>query len=415
MEVEPWLPRAARRRPQARALGTLTYAELDERVRRAAGALGAHPGERVAIALQPGREFAVALHACLNSGAVAVPVDLRLPDPPLAGATKVVDAPLGDGAPVRPRPHDLNATAIIVHTSGTTAAPRPVELSFGNWLWSALGSGAALGTRSDDAWLCTLPLSHVGGLSILVRSTIYATAADVHERWDTELALAAITGGATLVSVVPTTLARLLDAGLADPPRLRCALVGGGPCPPALLERARAAGVPVAQTYGLTEACSQVTTAAPGDTAPDAGPALFCTRVWIEDGEICVRSPTVTPQAGPVLRTGDLGGLDAKGRLTVTGRRSETIVTGGENVAPTEVESVLEEHPAVAEALVEGRPDPAWGESVMARVVLEPGAEAAEAQLREFLASRLAAFKVPKAIEFVAALPRTASGKLLRR
>jgi o-succinylbenzoate---CoA ligase len=418
MEVEPWLPRAARRRPQARALGTLTYAELDERVRRAAGALGARPGERVAIALPPGREFAVALHACLIAGAEAVPVDLRLPDPPLAGATKIVDAPLGDGAPLRPRAHDLGATAIVVHTSGTTAAPRPIELTFGNWLWSALGSGAALGTRPDDAWLCALPLSHVGGLSILLRSAIYATAADVHERWDTERALAAIAGGATLVSVVPTTLARLLDAGLGEggrAPGLRCALVGGGPCPPALLERARAAGVPVAQTYGLTEACSQVTTARPGDTAPDAGPALFCTRVSIEDGEVCVRSPTVAPQAGPVLRTGDLGALDADGRLTVLGRRSETIVTGGENVAPTEIEAVLEAHPAVAEALAEGRPDPQWGESIAARVVLKPGAAAAEADLREFCASRLAAFKVPKAIQLVTELPRTASGKLLRR
>jgi o-succinylbenzoate---CoA ligase len=415
MEVEPWLPRAARRRPQARALGTLTYAELDERVRRAAGALGARPGERVAIALPPGREFAVALHACLLSGAVAVPVDLRLPNPPLAGAQRVIDAPLGDGSPIRALPHELDATAIVVHKSGTTSEPRAVELTFGNWLWSALGSGAALGTRPDDVWLCALPLSHVGGLSILLRSAIYATAADVHERWDTERALRAIGAGATLVSVVPTTLARLLDGGLADPPRLRCALVGGGPCPPALLDRARDAGVPVAQTYGLTEACSQVTTARPGDTQRDAGPALFCTRVWIEEGEICLRSPTVAPQAGPVLRTGDLGERDAEGRLTVTGRRSETIVSGGENVAPTEVEAVLESHPAVAEALVEGRPDPQWGESIAARVVLEDGAALAEADLREFCAGRLAGFKVPKAIRFVPQLPRTPSGKLLRR
>jgi O-succinylbenzoic acid--CoA ligase len=415
MEVDPWLPRAARRRPQARALGALTYAELDDRVRRAAGALGLRPGERVAIALPPGHDFAIALHACLISGAVAVPVDLRLPDPPLAGAQRVIDAPLGDGPPVRPRPHDLDATAIIVHTSGTTAAPRPVELTFGNWLWSALGSGAALGTDPTDVWLCTLPLSHVGGLSILLRSAIYATCAEVHERWDTERALAAIEAGASLVSVVPTTLARLLDAGLDHPRRLRCALVGGGPCPPALLERARTVGVPVAQTYGLTEACSQVTTARPGDAAPDAGPPLFCTRVWIDDGEICVSSPTVAPQAAPVLRTGDLGAIDRDGRLTVTGRRSEMIVTGGENVAPTEVEAALEQHPAVAEALVEGRVDPQWGESVVAQVVLKPGLAAAEADLREFCAARLAGFKVPKAIELVPALPRTASGKLLRR
>src|SRR5439155_8248067 len=147
------------------------------------------------------------------------------------------------------------------------------------------------------------------------------------------------------------------------------------------------AGVPVAQTYGLTEACSQVTTARPGDAAPDAGPALFCTRVSIEDGEICVRSPTVAPQAGSVLRTGDLGVLDADGRLTVTGRRSDTIVTGGENVSPTEVEAVLEAHPAVAEALVEGRPDAQWGESVAARVVLRAGAGAADADVRGFVGS----------------------------
>jgi O-succinylbenzoic acid--CoA ligase len=415
MEVEPWLPRAARRRPQARALGTLTYAELDVRARRAAGHLGAAPGERVAIALPPGREFAVALHACMLSGAVAVPVDLRGADPPLAGATKIVDAPLGDAEPLRPRSHDLTAPAIVVHTSGTTAAPRPVELTFGNWLWSALGSGAALGTRADDVWLCALPLSHVGGLSILVRSAIYATAAVVHERWDTELALRAIDDGATLVSVVPTTLQRLLDAGLSRPSRLRCALVGGGPCPPALLERALDAGVPVAQTYGLTEACSQVTTARPGDTLPDAGPALFCTTVTIEDGEICVQGPTVAPQAGPLLRTGDLGALDGEGRLTVTGRKADTIVTGGENVAPTEVEAVLEAHPGVAEALVAGRPDPQWGEAVVATVVLKDASEAAEADLRSFCASRLAAFKVPKSIEFASALPRTTSGKLERR
>ena len=415
MEVDPWLPRAARRRPHARALGALTYAQLDDRVRRAAGALGAAPGEHVAIALPPGEHFAVALHACLLSGAVAVPVDLRLPDPPLAGATKVIDAPLGAGAAFEPRPHDLAATAIIVHTSGTTAAPRPIGLTYGNWLWSALGSAAALGVERSDRWLCTLPLSHVGGLSILLRSAIYATAAEVHERWDTERALAAIRDGATLVSVVPTTLARLLDAGLSDPPALRCALVGGGPCPPALLERAAAAGVPVAQTYGLTEACSQVTTARPGDPQADAGPALFCTRVTIEAGEICVRSRTVAPQSGPVLRTGDLGSLDAAGRLRVTGRRAETIVTGGENVAPTEVEAVLEQHPAVLEALVEGRTDAQWGEAIAARVVLKAGASVAEGELREFCASRLAGFKVPKTVEFEAALPRTPSGKLLRR
>jgi o-succinylbenzoate---CoA ligase len=423
MHVEAWLSRAARTRPGAPALGALTYAQLHARAAAAARALsarGAAPGERVAIALPAGEEFAIALHACLLIGAAAVPVDLRAPAPPTGGAAVIVDAPLPDtGEPIAGGlVHDLDDVAIVVHTSGTTADPVAIELTYGNWLWSALGSGVALGTAASDRWLCTLPLVHVGGLSILVRSAIYATAATVHGTWDTELALAELEDSATLVSVVPTTLRRLLDAGLRNPPALRCALLGGAPCPPDLLAEAADAGVPVAQTYGLTEACSQVTTAAPGDAQPDAGPSLFCTRVEIaDDGEILVASPTVAPVCGAVLRTGDQGSLDAEGRLTVVGRLADTIVSGGENVAPTAVEAVLLEHPAVADALVHGRPDDRWGEAVIATVVLAGGAaqDDVAAALHAHCAQRLAAHQVPKVIEFADTLPRTASGKPLRR
>jgi O-succinylbenzoic acid--CoA ligase len=202
---------------------------------------------------------------------------------------------------------------------------------------------------------------------------------------------------------VPTTLARLLDAGLRNPPALRFALIGGAPIPPALLARAQEAGVRCVTTYGLTETCSQATT---------GGPALFCTRVEISpEGEIVVSGPTVA--GGGPLRTGDLGALDGDGNLTVTGRLADTIVTGGENVAPAEVEAVLAEHPAVAEAAVHGRPDPEWGERVVATVVLRVPVEPAE--LREHCAARLAPYKVPKAFEPADELPRTRSGKLLRR
>jgi O-succinylbenzoic acid--CoA ligase len=208
------------------------------------------------------------------------------------------------------------------------------------------------------------------------------------------------------VSLVPTTLARLLDAGLRKPPALRWALLGGAPLPAALLDRAAAAGVPVAPTYGLTEACSQVAT---------HGVPLFCTRVRLSaEGEILVAGPTVAPASGPVLHTGDLGRIDERGRLTVTGRLSDTIVTGGENVAPTEVEAVLAAHPAVAEAAVHGRADPDWGEAVVATVVLRPGAEATAEALRRHCAAQLAAFKVPKTVAFARELPRTASGKVAR-
>jgi O-succinylbenzoic acid--CoA ligase len=306
-----------------------------------------------------------------------------------------------------PFTHDLDATAIVVHTSGTTSEPKRVELTYGNWLWSALGSAAALGHPRDERWLSALPLTHVGGLSILMRSAIAATTVLLHRRWSTEAVLEGL-DDATIVSLVPTTLSRLLDAGLSEPPTLRWALLGGAPIPPALLERARAAGVPVAATYGLTEACSQVAT---------NGVPLFCTRVRLaEDGEIVVSGPTVSPSAGDELRTGDLGAWNPDGTLAIAGRKADTIITGGENVAPAEVEAVLEEHPAVAEAAVRGAPDAEWGERVEAIVVLVDGATATEDDLREHAASRLDRFKVPKAYAFRdEPLPRTPSGKLLRR
>jgi O-succinylbenzoic acid--CoA ligase len=226
----------------------------------------------------------------------------------------------------------------------------------------------------------------------------------VRERADLE--------GVTLASLVPTQLARALEAGLTGGavPALRAVLLGGGPIAPALLERAASAGVPVVPTYGMTEACSQVAT---------GGAPLFCTRVRISPrGEVLVAGPTVAPGAlapDGWLHTGDLGALAADGTLTITGRAADTIVSGGENVAPAEVEAVLEAHPAVAEAAVHARPDPEWGEAVVATVVLRAGAGASEEDLRDHVRARLAAFKVPKAVAFADALPRTASGKLLRR
>jgi O-succinylbenzoic acid--CoA ligase len=414
--VDSWLPRAAARHPDRPAINALGYAgllEAADALARRLAARGVGPAQRVAIAQPPGEGFCVALHACLRLGAVAVPVDLRLRAAErarvAAGAAAVLDGPL-DGpqadVPLRAR-IDLEAPAVVVHTSGTSAAPRPVVLTAGNWLWSALGSAVALGHDPRERWLCALPLAHVGGLSIVLRSAICATTALVHERFEVERVLAALRdpGGPTLVSLVPTTLARLLDAGLREPPALRWALVGGAPIPDALLERAGAAGIPVAPTYGLTEACSQVLT---------RGAPLFCTRVRLDEaGEILVSGPTVAPAAGPELRTGDLGAWGPDGELRVVGRRADTIVSGGENVAPAEVEAVLEAHPAVVEAAVHGRPDPEWGEAVVATVVAAGAIDADE--LRAWCAGRLAAFKVPKAISFAPALPRTPSGKLLRR
>jgi O-succinylbenzoic acid--CoA ligase len=212
----------------------------------------------------------------------------------------------------------------------------------------------------------------------------------------------------TLVSLVPTMLARLLDAGLERPPTLRWALLGGGPIPPGLLARAGAAGVPVAPTYGMTEACSQIAT---------FGWPLPGVEMETVEGEVLVRGPIVAPGAADErgwLHTGDLGRFGENG-LEIVGRKSDTIITGGENVAPTEVEAVLLEHPAVADAGVHARSDPEWGEAVVAAVVLRPGVAANADELREHCAARLARFKVPKEVRFLDTLPRTPSGKLIRR
>ncbi len=434
MDLDPWLPRAAALRPDHPALidadgNATTNADLHAQALDAAAVLqsnGVEQRDRVALQLPPGPHFLAALHATLMLGAAVAPIDSRLAPREqqvrAEGAKLTIDAPLRRRSepdaqlPVR---LDPQAPATIVHTSGTTAAPKPIALTVGNWLWNALGSALALGVDPRDRWLCTLPLSHVGGLSIPIRAAIYGTTVVLHERFDTIAVVDAIERDEiTLISLVPTTLQRLLDHGLRAPNTLRVALIGGGPLAPALATRAHEAGIPVAQTYGLTEACSQVATSLPGEPET-AGRPLVGQQVRIApDDEILVAGPTVAPGAAGDdgwLRTGDRGTLDARGRLTITGRKADTIVTGGENVAPAEVEATLLEHPAVADAVVHGQPDPEWGEAVVATVVLHEGSETEAEELRAHVAAQLARFKVPKRIAFASGLPRTASGKLLRR
>ena len=408
MSVVPdWITAAAAKHPDRIAIEgleqSLTYSELCDAARGRAREVG---DRRVALSLPPGEDFVIELHACLLAGAAVVPIDLRLSPTEQEQRRAAVDVRFDESA-------GADAPVAVMHTSGTTAAPKPVVLSRGNFLASALGSAVALGLDPAERWLCPMPLTHVGGLSIPIRSAIYATTAVLHGRFDTEAVLSELMDGGrriTLVSLVPTMLARLLDAGLQGPPTLRWALLGGGPIAPALLERAAAAGVPVAPTYGMTEACSQIAT---------FGWPLAGVDVRLgDDSEVLVRGPIVSAGSVPEdgwLHTGDLGRFDDRARLEIIGRKADTIVSGGENVAPAEVEAVLLEHPAVADAAVHPRPDPEWGEAVIATVVLRDGLSVAPDELRAHCAARLAAFKVPKAVSFTDRLPRTASGKLLRR
>jgi O-succinylbenzoic acid--CoA ligase len=385
----------------------------------------------VAIDLEPGVEYVVLLHALMKLGAVAYPINTRLTEPerraeleraqpaltvngnPDLGTTEADLPLLGE--------HDLDALHCRILTSGTSGGPRPVGLTYGNHLWSAVGSAFNLGVEPTDRWLCCLPLAHVGGLSIVMRSVIYGTTAVVHPDFDIDRIAASLEGdGVTLVSLVSTQLLRLLEAEVDLLP-LRAVLVGGGPVPEDVIEEAIGRGATVVQTYGLTEAASQVTTLEPGQAQRKLGSAgrpLLTTHLRIQEGEILVQGPTVAPGTADEdgwLHTGDLGSIDEEGFLYVTDRLGDVIVSGGENVLPAEVEEVLLRHPGVADAAAVGRADAEWQEAVTAVVVLRNRASVSAEELRAHCAAELAGYKVPKQVEFVAELPRTASGKLIRR
>jgi O-succinylbenzoic acid--CoA ligase len=409
--VEDWLTAAARARPDREAVaaddGALTYAELDERAARRArqlAAAGVAAGERVRVTHAPGLAFAELLHALPRVGAVLEPGPPT--EPPLPGDHD----PDSAAEPELLTSFAPDAVHTLIRTSGTTGAPKPVELTYANHVASAIASADALGVEPGDRWLCPLPLHHVGGLNVLIRSVINHTAVVLHERFDADRVRATLEAGeVTLASLVPTMLARLRACGLQRAPGLRAIALGGGPIPSGLLAWASETGIPVVPVYGMTETCSQIVAGSPG--RPLAGVEL---EIAV-GGEILVRGPMVAPGAiseDGWLHTGDLGRLDDEGRLHVLGRLKELIVTGGENVAPLEVEQALLAHPAVADAGVAGLPDPEWGEAVTAFVVLREPAGAEE--LRAWCRERLDPFKVPKAIHEVERLPRNTGGKLLR-
>jgi O-succinylbenzoic acid--CoA ligase len=409
---------------------SLTYAELDElaaTTARRLAARGVGEGDRVAVALQAGIEFAALVHALPRLGAVLVPVNTRLSAAErrfvTEGARVVVDEPLaGDEADVELWVAvDPEAPHSIIHTSGTTSRPKPVVLTYANHFASAEASAAHLGIRDDDAWLGVLPLFHVGGLAVLLRSAIYGTTAVLHDGFDVDRVRAALESGeVTLASFVATMVRRLRDAGWSEAPRLRAALVGGGPVPRDLLEWAASRGLPLLQTYGMTETSSQIATLPAAEAAAGLGsagrPLSGVEFATTSGGELLVRGPMVSRGAladDDWLHTGDRGHVDGDGYLRVEGRIGDTIVTGGENVAAAEVEEALLSHPAVRDAGVIGRPDLEWGQVVTAFVVADEGV--GDDELIAHARERLAGYKLPKAIHRRDELPRNAAGKLVRR
>lgn len=482
--TQDWLTARAQASPQALALligeRQWTYAELDRLAQGCCSNLavkGIQPGQNVAALLPNGLEYVVLIHALARLGAVLVPLNTRLTPAEITWQLKQTQptiivyakemASLTEALPngkwvevtallEQPeetefltetqflQPFDLNAPQAIVFTSGATGHPKGVVLTFANHFWSTTASSYRLGLLPHDRWLSCLPLYHVGGLAVVFRSCLYGTAIVLHPRFDLdEFNRSLETDAVTLTSLVPTMLHRLLAAraGRPWPTSLRLILLGGAAASPTLLEAAFQAQAPVATTYGLTEAASQVATLLPAEVMRKPGsvgrPLMF-TAVRIVDeegktvppdalGEIVVAGPTVmkgyykneTATAQTIrngeLFTGDMGYLDTDGDLWVVQRRSDLILSGGENVYPAEVEAVLTQHPAVARACVVGLPHAEWGQQVAALVELELGAQVTAAALLEFSRQRLAGYKQPRRISFTDALPQTASGKIARR
>jgi len=462
---------------------SLTFAEVNGRVEAACQAIQRHvpvqAGDRVALLMPTSRAYVLSLLALMRLGALAVPLNTRLTPTELRWQLKHTEcrlvichqetaalaAEIADcGCAVvsfdklaweerKEIPHlqprtpsfDLDADFAIIHSSGTSGRPKAVALTRDNMYQSAVASAHRLGVLPDDRWLCALPLYHVGGLSIVLRSLLYGTAVEfvTTPKFDVDVLNRVLSQRPiTLVSLVPTMLRRLLDARRAAwNPKLRLVLLGGEAPSAELLVRCLNAGIPIATTYGLSEAASQVATATPQQLRQkplSVGKPLLFTQVRIIDkqgqdmppkglGEVLVKGPTVMrgydkdPAATREalregwLYTGDMGYLDEDGDLYICQRRADLIITGGENVYPLEVENVLREHPAIEEAVVVGVADAEWGQRVAAAVQVKHGKSLSRQEVMRFAREKMAGYKIPRKFCFVEAFPRTASGKIQRQ
>ena len=339
-----------------------------------------------------GERFTEALRAAWDAGDAVLPVDPRLPE----RAASALATALGAGARID------GEVALVVPTSGTTGDPKGVQLTHAQVAASADATSSFLGVDpARHRWLACLPLAHVGGLSVVTRAWHTGTPLEVHDGFDATAVDAAARAGCTHVSLVGTALARIDAAGWTR-------IVLGGSAPPPDRPANTVA------TYGMTETGSGVVY----DGVPVPGVELR-----IDDGEILVRGPMVATRyrdGTPVvddagwLHTGDVGRLD-DGVLTVHGRRGDMIISGGENVHPEPVEQRLRQHPAVDDAAVVGRPDPEWGQRVVAVLELVPGAATPSLEeLRGWVRDTLPPWSAPKDLEVVDELPRTSLGKVRR-
>lgn len=446
----------------------ITFKQLHEAsttFARKLSTLGIEKGDHIGVFSTNQVSMIVAIHALSYLGAVSVLLNIRLTKPELDYQIKDGDVKLilvSDDLETHAKLMQFAVSTIsfsevstlaekdislrteislqdpysIMYTSGTTGFPKGVVHTFGNHYWSAMGSALNLGLHQNDKWLSVLPMFHIGGLSIYIRSVIYGMPVYLLEKFD-EAAFqkAVMEKGVTIASVVTVMVQRLLKylENEKYPDTFRCMLLGGGAAPKSLLEKAKAHNIPVFQSYGMTETASQIVTLSPDDALKQfgsSGKPLFPAQLKIVNpaadgiGEIFVKGPMVTrgyynkPEAnqeafhGDWLATGDLGYLE-NGFLYVVERRKDLIISGGENIYPTEIEHVMSSIKEIREVGVVGVPHEEWGQVPVAFVVRET--PISPEQILNDLKQRLASYKLPKQIFFVDELPRNASNKLMRR
>jgi O-succinylbenzoic acid--CoA ligase len=443
-----------------------TYRELSmraEEVARQLGTIGVRSGDVVALAGQLDARVLAALHGIWKAGGRPAPLNPAwtrdeaekalallkprillqgsLPErqrggPPLPEDLEAYslcppnDSPLPPLAGVEAGPVSSPALreedpCAYLRTSGTSGQPGVIPLTTPNLLASAAASAQRLGLRATDRWLCSLSLAHVGGLAMVTRAACLGSTLILRGdfRPDDFLDLAR-KGFITHASLVPTMLHHALEewGGRRAPRSLECLLVGGAGMALRLMEKALATDFPVALTYGMTEASSQVATAPPSlvrRKPGTVGAPLRGVEVRLNSGgEILVKGPTVADSHAVRegwLHTGDLGREDDEGHLWIIGRLSDRIISGGLNVDPTEVEAVLLAHPGVREAAVVGIPDEEWGERVVVAVVGGDSGFRDASELERLAWAVLSPAKRPREIRFVAGLPRNSTGKVDRK
>jgi O-succinylbenzoic acid--CoA ligase len=425
-----------------------TYEQLSKRVARRSTELLRAGGEvRGRLVLTPGSaslESVVRLLAVWSVGGIVMPAHPRWSDSErhalVSQANPALDWNTLGGASEQRHAAAVGTrlspdAAVVMFTSGTSGQRKGVVLTHENLLAAAQASEQNLGWYEDDRWALGIPVAHVGGLSIVIRSLLAGACVVCTSAFDSATYHAERERlGVTLDSLVPTMLARLVREQPVPPAGLRAVLIGGAAATPSVISRARADGWPLRLTYGMTETAAQFCTQRGGDFRPDGGgPPLPGCEVDVRSGTLWVRGKSVAKQTLPGspplqrdesgwLCTGDVAEIRDDGSVYIRARFTELIISGGENVYPQEVERALSRHPCVNAVCVVGEPNPEWGHSVVAAVEwserareeIKASGETEASALRAHARSQLAPHARPRRYLSVNALPTTAGGKLDR-